>query len=69
MHVLKTILFNIVQVGWSVGFYGISTIVGYLTPNPFLYKYSKQFSLASVHSLIIKNISISNYSVYSNRYI
>ena len=26
----------------------------------------KQFSLESVHSLIVKNISISSYSVYSN---
>ena len=26
-----------------VGFYGISTFVGYLTPNPFLYKYSVVF--------------------------
>ena len=25
-------------VGWSSGFYGISTFVGYLMPNPFLYK-------------------------------
>ena len=25
-------------VGWLVGFYGISTFVGYLMPNPFLYK-------------------------------
>ena len=27
-----------VQIGlvWFVGFYGISTFVGYLTPNPFL---------------------------------
>ena len=24
--------------GWLVGFYGISTFVGYLMPNPFLYK-------------------------------
>ena len=24
--------------GWLVGFYGISTFVGYLTPNSFLYK-------------------------------
>ena len=48
-----------VLVGWFVGFYGISTFVGYLTPNPFL---CKQFSLAWVHSLIVKNISISNYS-------
>ena len=39
-----------------VWFYGISTFVGYLTPNQF---YLKQFSLAWVHSLIIKNISIS----------
>ena len=22
--------------GWLLGFYGISTFVGYLTPNPFL---------------------------------
>ena len=52
-------------VGWLVGFYGISTI-GYLTPNPFYANgqfYSKQFSLAWVHSLIVKNISISSYSV------
>ena len=25
-------------VGWLVGFYGILTFVGYLMPNPFLYK-------------------------------
>ena len=25
-------------IGWLVGFYGISTFVGYLTPNPFLCK-------------------------------
>ena len=25
------------QVGWLVGFYGISTLVSYLMPNPFLY--------------------------------
>ena len=25
-------------VGWLFGFYGISIFVGYLTPNPFLYK-------------------------------
>ena len=24
--------------GWLDGFYGISTFVGYLTPNPFLYR-------------------------------
>ena len=29
--------------GWLVGFYGISTFVGYLTQNPFLCKYSVLF--------------------------
>ena len=40
------------------GFYGISNFVGYLMPNPFLYKqfYFKQFSLASVHSLNVKTV-------------
>ena len=27
-----------IMVGWLVGFYGISTFVGYLIPNPFLCK-------------------------------
>ena len=27
-----------VLVGWLFGFYGISTLVGYLMPNPFLYE-------------------------------
>ena len=27
---------SIIKVGWFVGFYGISTFVGYLMPNPFL---------------------------------
>ena len=53
-------------VGWLVEFYGISTFGGYLMSNPF-YTYNqfyfKQFSLAGVHSLIVKNISISSYSV------
>ena len=34
---------------WLVGFYGMSTIVGYLIPNPFStyeQSYFKQFSLA-----------------------
>ena len=31
--------------------------------------YLKQFSLAWVHSLIVKNISILNYSVYASSYI
>ena len=54
---------------WMVGFYGILTFVGYFTPNPFYANnqfYFKQFSLAWVHSLIVKNISISSYSVYAN---
>ena len=58
-------------VGWLVGwvFYDISTFAGYLTPNPFYANdqfYFKQFSLAWVHSLIVKYISISNYSVKSD---
>ena len=28
---------------WFVGFYGISTFIGYLTPNPFLCKWSVLF--------------------------
>ena len=59
-------------IGWLVWFYGISTFVDYLTPNTFYVNnqfYLKQFSLAWVHSLIVKNISISNYSVYSSSYI
>ena len=49
---------------WLVGFYGISTFVGYLTPNPNLNDqfYLNQFSLAWIHSLIVKKISISHYS-------
>ena len=52
--------------GW---FYGVSTFIGYLTPNPFYANspfYFKQFSLVWVHSLIVENISISSNSVYSN---
>ena len=62
----------ITLVGWVVKFYGISTFVGYLTPNLFYVNnkfYLKQFSLAWVHNLIVKNISISNYSIYSNSYV
>ena len=53
------------ELGWLFGFYGISTFVGYLMPNPFLCKqfYFEQFSLALVHSLSVKNISISSYLV------
>ena len=56
------------MIGWLFGFYGISTFGGYLTPNPFLYSqfYFKQLSLAWVHSLIVKKVSISSYSVYSD---
>ena len=36
------IWFSLVWLGW-VGFYGISTFVGYLMPNPFLYKWSVLF--------------------------
>ena len=34
----KSLLYIIIIQGWLVGFYGISTFVGYLTPNPFLCK-------------------------------
>ena len=50
-------------------FYGISIIVGYLMPNLFYtYKkfYFKQFSLPWVHSLFVKNISISSYYTQLN---
>ena len=45
---------------------GISTFEGYFTPNPCYannHFYFKQFSLAWIHSLIVKNIYISSYSV------
>ena len=51
---------------WLFVFYGMSTFVGYLMPIPFYTNeqfYLKQFSLAQVHSLIVKNISLSSYSV------
>ena len=58
-----TILYPLKWVGtksWLFGFYGILTFVGYLMSNPFLYKknqfYFKWFSLAWVHSLIIKTL-------------
>ena len=77
---IKKIIFQIVQfsigtqfqcwlVGWLFRFYSISTFIGYLMPNPFYSNnqfYFKPFSLAWVHSLIVKNISISNNSVLSN---
>ena len=47
-------------------FYGISTIVGYLMPNPFLYKLrvlfqTIQFRISTQFN--VKNISIPSYSV------
>ena len=55
-----------VLVGWLFGFYSISTFVDYLTQYPFYTNkqfYFKQFSLAWVDSLVVKNISISSYLV------
>ena len=48
-----------------VWFYGISTFVGYLTPNPFLCKLSVLFQTIqfSMSTQFVKNISISNYSI------
>ena len=51
---IKEVLFGELERGqgwlvrWLFGFYGISTFVGYLTPNKFLWKlfYFKQFCLA-----------------------
>ena len=48
---------QLISWGWLVGFYGISTFVCYLMPNPFYTDspfYFKQFSLAWVHSFIVK---------------
>ena len=60
------------MVSWLVGFYGISTFVDYLTPNPFLCKLKvliKTIQFSRSTQLIFENITISNYSVYSNSYI
>ena len=61
-------------VGWLFGFYGISTFVGYLMPNPFFMKIvlfqTIQFSISTQfkckYRLIVKNVSISSFSVYSS---
>ena len=48
-YALKMIYCENIIVGWLFGFHSISTFVGYLIPNSFLYKnqfYFKQFSLA-----------------------
>ena len=47
-------------VDWLFGFYGISTFIGYLMPNPFYT--NKQFSFKQL-SLAYKNSFISNNSV------
>ena len=63
---LLLILFTLGLIDWLFGFYSISTLVGYLMPNIFYTNNQfnfKQFSLAWVRSLIVKNISISSYSV------
>ena len=60
--------FYIYLFGW-LGFMAYQTFVGYLMPNPLLCKRSVLFQTIQsewVHNLIVKNISISNYSVYSN---
>ena len=48
------------------GFYGTSTIVGYLMPNPFLYILTVQFNISTVfclHTIKCKNSTISSNSV------
>ena len=64
----KTILFQALQFSQTVVIqinqFCISKQFGSIyTDNPF---YFKQFSLARVHNLIVKTISISNCSDYSN---
>ena len=57
-------VFNYKLVGWV--FHVISTFVSYLTLNPFYANnqlYFKQFNSTWVQSLIVKTVSISNYSV------
>ena len=53
------------EVGSLFGFYDLSTFVGYLTPNPFLYKTSVLFQTiqSCISTQLNKNISISSYSV------
>ena len=68
----KTNNIKSMKVVWLFGFYGISTFVGYLTPNLFSCKLSVlfqtiQFCISTQskykYSLIVKNISISSHSV------
>ena len=71
---MKIVLFQTIQYR-LVGFYGISTFVGYLKPNPFLSKsvlfHTIQFRTSTQfkyeYSLIVKNISISSHSAQSSR--
>ena len=37
-RILRKVLETWWLVGWLFGFYGVSTFVGYLMPNPFLYE-------------------------------
>ena len=51
------ILFKLERGYCLFGFYGVSTVVSYLMPNLFSYTkqfYFKQFNLALVHNLIVK---------------
>ena len=43
ISLVSSSLLHLLGLAWFVGFYGISTFVGYLTPNPFLCKYSVLF--------------------------
>ena len=49
LDVIENVISDWFGLVWFGGFYGTSTVVGYLTPNPFLLNnlfYLKQFSLA-----------------------
>ena len=46
--------------GWLVGFYGISTLVAYLMPNPFLNKWSDLFQTIQLsQTILIQTIQFS----------
>ena len=47
---------------WHINFYRLFNTISLKTNHQF---YFKQFSLACVHSLMIKDISIATYSIYS----
>ena len=47
-HIKLHRISTINMIGWLFGFYGISTFVGYLMPNPFLCKFQTiQFSMST----------------------